>query len=84
MTTTDDHLGAFRDRAERLAAGLAGLGIASETRVTWQLPSRIDTVVASAALARLDAIQSPVLHLYAKELGFVLRPHGGRVLHHRR
>ncbi|MFI5043444.1 MAG: AMP-binding protein, partial [Acidimicrobiales bacterium] len=66
--------GAFRDRAERLAAGLAGLGIGSETRVTWQLPSRIDTVVASAALARLDAIQSPVLHLYReKELGFVLR-----------
>ena len=66
--------GEFRDRAERLAAGLAGLGIGSGTRVTWQLPSRIDTVVTSAALARLDAIQSPVLHLYRhKELGFVLR-----------
>src|SRR5690606_25532745 len=33
----------FRDRAERVAAGLAGLGIGSETRVTWQLPSCIPT-----------------------------------------
>ena len=66
--------GEFEQRAARLAAGLAGLGIGSETRVTWQLPSSIDAVVASAALARLDAVQCPVLHLYReKELGFVLR-----------
>jgi cyclohexanecarboxylate-CoA ligase len=64
----------LRDRAERLAAGLAGLGVGSETRVTWQLPSCIPTVLVTAALARLDAIQSPVLHLYReKELGFVMR-----------
>lgn len=66
--------GEFRDRAERVAAGLASLGVGAGTRVTWQLPSRIDAVVASAALARLDAVQCPVLHLYReKELGFVLR-----------
>ncbi len=66
--------GEFRDRAERLAAGFAALGIGSGTLVTWQLPSCIDTVVASAALARLDAVQCPVLHLYReKEVGFVLR-----------
>ena len=66
--------GEFRDRAERVAAGLSSLGVGSGTRVTWQLPSRIDAVVASAALARLDAVQCPVLHLYReKELGFVLR-----------
>ena len=65
--------GEFRDRAERAAAGLAGLGIRSGTRVTWQLPSRIDTVVASMALARLGAVQTPILHLYReKEVG--LRP----------
>ena len=64
----------LRDRAERIAAGLAGLGVGSETRVTWQLPSCIPTVLVTAALARLDAIQSPVLHLYReKELGFVMR-----------
>lgn len=63
----------FRDRAERVAAGLAARGIGSETRITWQLPTSMDSVVASAALARLDTIQSPVLHLYReKELGFVM------------
>src|SRR5215218_9066878 len=66
--------GEFRERAEHLAAGLASLGIGEDTKVTWQLPSRIDTVVTSAALARLGAVQCPVLHLYReKELGFVLR-----------
>ena len=65
--------GEFRERAERVAAGLHGLGIGSGTKVTWQMPSRIDTVVISAALARLGAVQCPVLHLYReKELGFVL------------
>ena len=66
--------GEFRDAAEVCAAGLAGLGITSQTRVTWQLPTCIPAIVASAALARLDAVQSPVLHLYReKELGFVMR-----------
>jgi acyl-CoA synthetase (AMP-forming)/AMP-acid ligase II len=69
--------GEFRDRAERIAAGLAEAGIGSGTLVTWQLPSRIDSVVVSAALARLDAVQCPVLHLYReKELGFVMRHTG--------
>lgn len=67
----------FRDRSERVAAGLAARGIGSETRVTWQLPTSMDSVVASAALARLDTVQSPVLHLYReKELGFVMRHTG--------
>ncbi len=65
--------GEFRDRSERVAAGLAAQGVGSGTKVTWQLPSRIDSVVVSAALARLDAVQCPVLHLYReKELGFVM------------
>lgn len=69
--------GEFRDRAERVAAGLAGLGIGAGTRVTWQLPTSIPSVVASMALARLGAVQSPVLHLYReKELGFVIRHTG--------
>ncbi len=69
--------GEFRSRAERVAAGLAAQGIGAGTPVTWQLPSRIDSVVTSAALARLDAVQCPVLHLYRhKELGFVMRHTG--------
>nr|AGC71207.1 long-chain-fatty-acid--CoA ligase [uncultured bacterium A1Q1_fos_568] len=71
--------GEFRERAERLAAGLAAAGIGSATMVTWQLPSRIDSVLVSAALARLDAVQCPVLHLYReKELGFVMRHTGAQ------
>lgn len=72
--------GEFRDRAERLAAGLHAAGVGSGTRVTWQLPSCIPTVLVTAALARLDAVQSPVLHLYReKELGFVMRHTGAEV-----
>ncbi len=65
--------GEFRDRAERVAAGLASLGVTAGTRVSWQLPTSIDTVVASAALCRLGAVQNPVLHLYReRELGFAV------------
>src|SRR3954452_18726834 len=64
----------FAALAERTAAGLAGLGIAAGTKVTWQLPTRIDSVVVSMALARLGAVQNPVLHLYReREVGAVLR-----------
>jgi cyclohexanecarboxylate-CoA ligase len=61
-------------RAESVAAGLLTQGIEPGTTVTWQLPTRIDSVVVSIALARLGAVQNPVLHLYRKrEVGAVLR-----------
>ncbi|MBV9291156.1 MAG: AMP-binding protein [Frankiales bacterium] len=60
--------------AERVAAGLLALGIKPGTTVTWQLPTRIDSVVVSIALARLGVVQNPVLHLYReREVGAVLR-----------
>src|SRR2546421_11276837 len=60
--------------AERTAAGLLAQGIGPGTKVTWQLPTRIDSVVVSMALARLGAVQNPVLHLYReREVGAVLR-----------
>jgi cyclohexanecarboxylate-CoA ligase len=66
--------GELRDRSERVAAGLHELGIGAESRVTWQLPTRAETVVLAFALARLGAVQNPVIHLYGKrELGFILR-----------
>src|SRR5579864_3174010 len=65
---------AYRRRAERMAAGLHGLGIGEGTPVTWQLPSSIDTIVLTAALARLGTMQNPVLHIYReREIGVVLR-----------
>ena len=66
--------GELRDRAERAAAGFHDLGVRPGTPVTWQLPNRLETVIASMALARLGAVQNPILHLYrGKEVGFALR-----------
>ncbi|MFI1205097.1 class I adenylate-forming enzyme family protein [Streptomyces sp. NPDC020883] len=62
-----------RDAALRAAAGFRELGIGPGTRVMWQLPTRVETIVASLALARLGAVQTPVIHLHrAREVGFVL------------
>src|SRR5580693_8637388 len=69
--------GAFRDRAEAVAAGLAARGIEPGTVVSWQLPTRIDSVVLSIALSRLGAVQNPIIHLYReREVGFALRQTG--------
>ena len=66
--------GGFRDRAERVAAGLQAMGVGTGSVVSWQLPTRIDTVVLSLALARLGAVQNPIIHLYReREVGFALR-----------
>jgi acyl-CoA synthetase (AMP-forming)/AMP-acid ligase II len=63
----------FRDKAERTAAGFAALGVGHGTRVTWQVPNRLETILASFALARLGAIQNPILHLYRhKEVGYAI------------
>ncbi|HEY2214695.1 MAG TPA: AMP-binding protein [Acidimicrobiales bacterium] len=69
--------GAFRDRTERVAAGLHGLGVTAGSVVSWQLPTGIDTVVLSIALSRLGAVQNPIIHLYReREVGFALRQTG--------
>ncbi|WP_034088946.1 class I adenylate-forming enzyme family protein [Streptacidiphilus albus] len=64
-----------RDRAERVAAGLhREQGVAEGTRVAWQLPTRVETVVLSLALARLGAVQTPVIAIYrGAEVGRILR-----------
>ena len=64
----------FRDRALRAAAGFHDLGVRHGTRVTWELPNRFETIIASFALARLGAVQNPVLHFYRhKEVGYAIR-----------
>jgi acyl-CoA synthetase (AMP-forming)/AMP-acid ligase II len=73
--------GQFKERAERVAAGLHGLGITTGSNVSWQLPTCIDTVVLSIALSRLGAIQNPIIHLYReREVGFALRQTGAVLL----
>lgn len=66
--------GALRERAERAAAGLYAMGVRPGTVVAWQLPTRIETVLLSLALARIGAVQSPVIPFYRdREVGFALR-----------
>ncbi len=71
---------AFRDRAERVAAGLAARGVVEGTVVSWQLPTRVSTVVLTMALSRLGAVQVPIIHLYReREVGFALRQTGAEL-----
>jgi acyl-CoA synthetase (AMP-forming)/AMP-acid ligase II len=73
--------GECRAQAERVAAGLFALAIGEGTPVTWQLPTRIESVVLSLALARLGAVQNPILPIYReREVGAVLRQTGARWL----
>jgi cyclohexanecarboxylate-CoA ligase len=69
--------GAFHERAERVAAGLHAMGVGTGSVVSWQLPTRMETVVLSMALSRLGAVQNPIIHLYReREVGFALRQTG--------
>ena len=64
----------FKDRAERVAAGLQAMGVGPGTPVTWLLPTRIETVLLSFALSRLGAVQNPIIHIYRhREVGFCIQ-----------
>ncbi|MFF2010243.1 class I adenylate-forming enzyme family protein [Streptomyces sp. NPDC058195] len=66
--------GELRERGERVAAGLWGMGVRPGGVVAWQLPTRIETVLLSFALTRIGAVQSPVIPFYRdRETGFALR-----------
>lgn len=54
----------FWSEAELAAAGLAAAGVRAGDVVTWQLPTWIESLVLTAALARLDVVQNPVLPSY--------------------
>ncbi|WP_156725031.1 class I adenylate-forming enzyme family protein [Streptomyces apocyni] len=69
--------GELRTRAERVAAGLYDMGVRPGTVVAWQLPTRIETVLLSAALTRIGAVQTPLIPFYRdREVGFALRESG--------
>jgi cyclohexanecarboxylate-CoA ligase len=71
----------LRTGAERAAAGLAALGVGEGTVVSWQLPTWRSSMVLVAALARLGAVQNPILPIYrSREVGFVVRQAGARLL----
>ena len=69
--------GEFRDWSERVAAGLVGLGVTRDTPFAWQLPTRIESIVLSFALARLGTTQVPIIPIYReREVGSVLAQAG--------
>jgi acyl-CoA synthetase (AMP-forming)/AMP-acid ligase II len=63
----------YQDRSLRVAAGLAKLGVAPGVRVSWQLPTWIESAVLVGGLARLGAVQNPILPIYReRELRHIL------------
>ncbi len=64
----------LRDGALEVAAGLSELGIGRDTVVSWMLPTWIESIELVGALARLGAVQDPILPIYRhREVGFILR-----------
>ncbi|MDY0013804.1 MAG: AMP-binding protein [Rhodocyclaceae bacterium] len=51
-------------QAEALAAVLHAEGIGPDTQVTWQIPTSVPAILTALALARLGAVQSPIISLY--------------------
>ena len=51
----------LRDAACATAAALAERGVRAGTVVSWQLPTTLETMVVMAALARLGAVQNPII-----------------------
>jgi acyl-CoA synthetase (AMP-forming)/AMP-acid ligase II len=73
--------GGFMRRASLAAAGLAGLGVGRGTPVTWQMPTTVEALLLTAALARLGAVQNPVMPACgARDLEFMVRQTGARFL----
>ena len=64
----------YHDWCLRVAAGFADAGVNEDARVSWILPSRLEAIVVAGALARLGAVQNPILPMYRqREVGFILR-----------
>lgn len=76
LTTTQ-----FRDASLAVAAGLNAEGVGAATVVSWQLPTMIESLVLLAALARLGAVQNPIIPmLREREVRFITREVGTEVL----
>lgn len=69
----------YQAAAERLAAALFEQGIRFGSKVTWQFPTGLQAAVLLAALARLGAVQNPIIHLYREhEVRSVLQQSGSQ------
>jgi acyl-CoA synthetase (AMP-forming)/AMP-acid ligase II len=64
----------YKDMVEHAAAGLYAMGIGENTNVSWQLPTWTESAVLVGALARLGAVQNPMLPIYRyKEVSFIAK-----------
>lgn len=64
----------FLEVAERAAAGLAELEVGPDVRVSWMLPTWLESAVLVAALSRLGAIQNPMLPILGpREMKFIVK-----------
>src|ERR1700709_1408615 len=61
-----------RDSASQAAAFLYGRGVREGTAVSWQLPTVMESAIVLMALARLGAVQNPLIPiLRSRELSFI-------------
>ena len=83
---SDDHGRSFtrsqlRDAAEAVAAALLDRGVRAGTVVSWQLPTVIESAVLLAALARIGAVQNPLIPmLREREVSFITQQAGTELL----
>ena len=71
----------LRDRADAIAGRLAARGVAAGDCVSWILPSTVDAVVLLCALARLGALQNPIVPIYGeREIAYVTEHVGAKLL----
>ena len=73
--------GDVADLARRVAGGLRVRGVGPGDLVAFQLPNWVEAAATFWATAFLGAVPVPIVHFYGtKEVGFILRQSGARVL----
>jgi cyclohexanecarboxylate-CoA ligase len=73
--------GEYRARCLAQADALREVGIEAGTVVSWQLPTWLESLVIVGALARLGAVQNPILPICrAREVGFMVHQTGAQFL----
>jgi len=71
----------WRDSAEQAAAFFYRRGVREGTPVSWQLPTVMESAIVLMALARLGAVQNPLIPiLRGREVSFIAAQTGARVL----
>ena len=71
----------LREAAEATAAALSARGVGAGTVVSWQLPTSLEAAVLLLALARVGAVQNPLIPvLREREVAFITRQVGTELL----